>query len=87
MNIAIRHTALGAAVATALILGGGREAFVPSAARPASIGVPLWEAGRQAAFAPTAALAGALKTYGIRALGFALDAVFEAAAELKRIDP
>jgi len=86
MNITIRHAAIGAFVATALILGASAG---PERSAPLSI-LPGWNirahdriADGEVTSAPVASLARAFETYGAKALGVALDAVVEVAARLK----
>jgi hypothetical protein len=86
MNIAIRQAAIGAFVATALMLGasasperGARSSVLPGW----NIRVHEWVADGQIASATIAALAGTFRTCGAKALGIALDAVVEVAVRLR----
>jgi len=84
MNIAIRQAALGAAVATALMLGAGAERSAQLSVLPGSNSLAHeWAAGAQIASANLTTLARTFETTGAKALGFALDAAVEIAARLK----
>ena len=84
MNITIRHAAIGAFVATALMLGASPDRGAQSSILPAwSIRAHDRVAGAEVASATVATLARAFETYGAKALGVALDAVVEVAVRLK----